>query len=112
MSAGAAEHIQTELQGWPGVEAGHGRFGSVRFTLGRRELGHVHGDEIADLPLRHEIADVLIAAGRARPHRWTRPGSGWVTVELRSEEDVKEAIELMRSTYERALTKRRQPAGP
>ena len=59
----ARARIEAEVVSWPGVETGPGRFGSRRFTIGRRELGHLHGDEIADLPLRPEVARNLIAAG-------------------------------------------------
>jgi Family of unknown function (DUF5519) len=102
----ASERIRNEVESWPEVETGPGRFGSVRFTVGRRELGHLHGDAIADLPLRLEIARELVAAGQAREHRWTPAGSGWVTVELTSDEDADRVIQLMRSSYERTLAKR------
>lgn len=104
------ERIQAEVGGWPGVETGPGRFGSVRFTLGRRELGHVHGETLADLPLRPEQARELVTAGDAREHRWTKPGSGWVSVELSSDEDVERVIELMRASYDRAVAKRAERA--
>ncbi len=100
------ERIADEVGSWPGVESGPGRFGSLRFTLGRRELGHLHGDRIADLPLRPETARRLIASGEAREHRFTPQGSGWVTVELRSDDDADRVIELMRASYERAVEKR------
>jgi hypothetical protein len=102
----ASERIRTEVESWPEVETDPGRFGSIRFTVGRRELGHLHGDSIADLPLRPEIARELVAAGQAREHRWTPAGSGWVTVELSSEQDADRVIELMRASYERTVAKR------
>jgi luciferase-like monooxygenase len=102
----ARARIEAEVVSWPGVETGPGRFGSVRFTVGRRELGHLHGDEIADLPLRPETARELIAAGQAREHRYTPEGSGWVTVELRSSDDADRVVELMRGSYERTIEKR------
>jgi luciferase-like monooxygenase len=102
----AADRISAEVEGWPGVESGPGRFGSVRFTIGRRELGHLHGDRIADLPLRPEVAAALVEAGEAREHRFTPEGSGWVTVELDSDDDVDRVIGLMRQSYDRALSKR------
>ena len=52
----ARERIAAEVESWPGVETGPGRFGSLRFVIGRRELGHLHGDRIADLPLRPQTA--------------------------------------------------------
>jgi Family of unknown function (DUF5519) len=103
----ASERIRAEVESWDEVETGPGRFGSVRFTVGRRELGHLHGDRIADLPLRRDIARELISAGEARDHRYTPPGSGWVTIELDTDEDADRVIELMRSSYERAIAKQR-----
>jgi hypothetical protein len=100
------ERIQAEVEGWPGVESGPGRFGSLRFTIGRRELGHLHGDRIADLPLRPEVAVRLIQKGAAREHRFTPQGSGWVTVDLTSDDDADRVIQLMRKSYERAIEKR------
>jgi Luciferase len=100
------QRIAAEVESWPGVETGPGRFGSLRFVIGRRELGHLHGDQIADLPLRPETARRLIASGEAREHRFTPQGSGWVTVELRSDDDADRVINLMRTSYERAVEKR------
>jgi Luciferase len=105
------QRITAEVGTWPGVESGPGRFGSLRFTVGRRELGHLHGEEIADLPLRPEVAAELIAAGDAREHRFTPERSGWVTVDLSSDEAAERVIELMRSGYERAVAKRPELAG-
>lgn len=102
----ASERIRAEVESWDEVETGPGRFGSVRFTLGRRELGHLHGDRIADLPLRPEKARELVLSGEARDHRYTPPDSGWVTIRLDSDEDADRVIELMRSSYERTLAKR------
>jgi hypothetical protein len=102
----ASERIRTEVESWDQVETGPGRFGSLRFTVGRRELGHLHGDSIADLPLRPERARELVAAGEAIEHRYTPPGSGWVTIELDGDEATGRVIELMRSSYERAIAKR------
>jgi predicted DNA-binding protein (MmcQ/YjbR family) len=101
-----SERITAEVEKWDEVETGPGRFGSVRFTVGRRELGHLHGDRIADLPLRPDLARELISSGRARDHRYTPPGSGWVTIELDADEDAERVIDLMRASYERAIAKR------
>ena len=105
------ERIEAEVASWPGVETGPGRFGSLRFTIGRRELGHLHGDQIADLPLRPDAARELIASGEAREHRFTPEGSGWVTVEIRSDDEADRVIALMRRSYERAVEKRPELAG-
>ena len=95
------EQIATTVRSWPGVEAAPHRFGGVEFRLGRRELGHLHGDRIADLPFPRRVRDELIAEGRAHPHH-VLPESGWITVSIRSPSEAENALELFRMAYERA----------
>jgi hypothetical protein len=104
-----AKVIADEVTSWPGVTAHDHRFGGVEFRLGMRQLGHLHGDRTADIPLRRALRDELVASGRARIHRW-RPDSGWVTVDLRSDDGREEALRLLRVGYDsamRARTRRR-----
>ena len=77
------------------------RFGGVELRLGRRELGHLHGDGLADLPFRRVVRDMLVETGRASPHH-VMPDSGWVSKRIDSAEDEAEAVELFRLSYERA----------
>src|SRR5690349_6156348 len=80
---GAADRIREAVSSWDGVDVAPHRFGGIEFRLGRRELGHLHGDRIADLPFPKRIRDELIAEGRARPHH-VLPDTGWVTVPIAS----------------------------
>lgn len=86
------------------------RFGGVEFKLGRRELGHIHGDSIADLPFPRRVRDELIAEGRARPHH-VLPDTGWVTAPIGESDEAENAIELFRLAYERARKARRARSG-
>ena len=106
MSHSTGEHIAATVRSWPGVEAAPHRFGGIEFRLGRRELGHLHGDRIADLPFPRRVRDQLIAEGRARPHH-VLPHSGWITVSIGSPEEAERAVELFRMAYERATNARR-----
>jgi hypothetical protein len=99
------EQIATVVQSWPGVEAAPHRFGGVEFRVGRRELGHLHGDRIADLPFPRRVRDELIAEGRARPHH-VLPDSGWITVSITSADEAEGAVDLFRRAYERAQNAR------
>jgi hypothetical protein len=92
--------IEAEVSSWPGVTAATHRFGGVEFRVGRRELGHVHGDRLADLPFPVAIRRELVAAGRAEPHH-ILPQSGWVSVRIRRDADADTVIELFRLNYER-----------
>src|ERR1700727_911889 len=100
------EQIASVVESWPGVEAASHRFGGIEFRLGRRELGHLHGDRIADLPFPRRVRDELIADGRARPHH-VLPDSGWITVSISRPAQVERTIELFALAYERAEEARR-----
>jgi hypothetical protein len=100
MKSAAAERIRAEVSAWPNITAKPHRFGGVEFSVGRREIGHLHGGHLLDLPFPMPVHDELIAAGRAEQHH-VLPDSGWVSFPIRSDEDVDRAIELLRLNYER-----------
>ena len=101
MTLHAGQDILNEVMAWPGVTAHDHQFGGVEFRLGKRQLGHLHGDRTADIPLKRELRNELVAAGRARIHRW-RPDSGWVTVDIDTERGRDEAVRLLRLGYQSA----------
>lgn len=100
--------IRQEVLSWPGVEAGPHRFGGVEFRVHHREIGHLHGDRLADLPFPTRIRDELVAAGRARPHH-VLPDSGWVSRWISGPEDIPDVVALFRMNYER-LARLSRPA--
>jgi hypothetical protein len=92
--------IVREISSWPGVTIGRHRFGGTEFRIGRRELGHVHGSRLADLPFPLLIRNELVSAGRAEPHH-IHPESGWVSFFIRGDQDVPRVIQLFRLNYDR-----------
>jgi Family of unknown function (DUF5519) len=104
-NVGVHERIAKAVTAWPGVERAPHRFGGIEFRLGKRELGHLHGDALVDLPFPRRVRDELVAAGRARPHH-VLPDSGWVSFWIESPDDVERAIALFRLGYERAVAAR------
>jgi hypothetical protein len=102
------ERIRRAVERWPGVSLAPHRFGGVEFRLGRRELGHLHGDWLADLPFPVRVREELVRAGRARPHH-ILPESGWVSYPLHDPAAVPGAIALFRLAYERAVAQRGLP---
>ena len=105
MTRSASERITAAVIAWPGVEKAPHRFGGIEFRIGRRELGHLHGDVLADLPFPRAIRDELVAAGRVSPHR-VLPDSGWVSFRIGPSDDVTTAVELFRLAYDRASADR------
>jgi hypothetical protein len=92
--------IVRAVSAWQGVTVGPHRFGGTELRVGRRELGHVHGNRLADLPFPLLVRNDLVATGRAQPHH-IYPESGWVSVPIQSEIDVPRVLELFRMNYER-----------
>jgi hypothetical protein len=107
---GLAGHIAAAVTAWPGVTARAHSVGGIEFRLGRRELGHVHGDRLADIPFPKRVRDELLKAGRVRPHH-VLPGSGWASRQIASREDADEVVELLRLNYERAVALAEQRGG-
>src|SRR5260370_19531982 len=103
---GAGDLIRETVLSWPGVEAMPHRFGGVEYRYGRKEIGHVHCDRLADLPLPRKLHDKVIPAGRAEPHH-VLPETGWVSCWIKSPEDADNGIALFRVQYERYSIARR-----
>lgn len=97
--------IVREVSAWPGVTVGRHRFGGTEFRVGRRELGHLHGSRLADLPFPLLIRDDLVAEGRAQAHH-VHPDSGWVSYAIRDRADVEPVVALFRLNYERPWAER------
>lgn len=92
--------IEREVGGWPGVEEKEHRFGGIEFRVNGHEIGHLHGDRLADLPFPVRMRKELVESGRAQLHH-VLPRTGWVSYRIGGEEDVAGALDLFRKNYER-----------
>lgn len=99
---GAGQQICLAVSSWNEIEHAPHRFGGTEFRVGRREIGHVHGDSLVDIPFPLPVRDELLKSGEAEPHH-ILPKSGWVSIFLRAPDDVERAIGLLRRSYELAL---------
>ena len=96
---GAQVSITKAVTSWAGVTFAPHRFGGVEYVIGKREIGHIHGDHMVDIPFPKKVRDEIVAAGRAEPHH-ILPETGWVSFYLRQEDDVEKAIALLRENFE------------
>ena len=92
--------VRRELLGHPGVTEGAHRFGGIVFHLGRRELGHLHGETVADLPFPPHLRDELVASGRVAPGHGD--SDRWVSRRVEGPEDVEQIVALFALSYEHA----------
>ncbi len=108
----ASERITEEVLSWPGVEAGPGERGEFSFKLGRRELGHLHGDHALHLGFPKAVWHELHDQGRIDYHPVFPGRPGYAARRIRTEEDVRDVIALLRLNYDRATgPARARPAG-
>ncbi|WP_457852002.1 luciferase domain-containing protein [Halalkalicoccus ordinarius] len=54
----------------------------MEFTIGEREIGHVHGSRVLDVDFPRRVKDALIAEGNTNDHRFA---GGWTSFSLDSE---------------------------
>lgn len=98
----ARQRILNEVQSWPGVVTQPHRFDRIEFRLGKRELGHLHGDSLPDVPFPLSVKEELIAAGKAQEHH-ILPESGWISYRIQSGEDIEHAVQLLHRSLEIAV---------
>ncbi len=99
---GARDAIETAILAWPHVEAHPHRFGGREYRIGKREIGHIHGDHLLDIPFPTKVRDEVLAAGLAQPHHLL-PETGWISFYFHEAADAERAISLLRRSYEIAL---------
>jgi len=106
----ASEQITAEVTSWPGVEAGGGDRGELSFRLGRREIGHLHGDHVLHLGFPKAVWHELHDQGRIDYHPVFPGKPGYASRRLDSEDDVRDAIALLRLNYDRGVAHHGLPA--
>jgi hypothetical protein len=99
----ASEQITSEVLSWPGVNAGPGRRGEFAFTVGRKEIGHLHGDRVAHFGFPKQVWTELFDEGRIGYHPVFpgKPGFGARAIE--DDEDIRDVIAILRINYERVV---------
>ena len=98
----ANKTINKTVLEWSGVTKHVHRYGGTEWRLGRREIGHIHGNYLVDIPFPKKVRNEVITAREAEPHH-ILPDTGWISFYLREPEDVHRAINLLRRSYDLAV---------
>jgi hypothetical protein len=107
----ARERIVAEVTSWPGVRTGPGDLGELSFRLGRREIGHLHGDRAAHFAFPKAMWTDLRQQGRILPHPVFPDSPGLASRKIADEADVREVIALLRLNYDRVVARHGLPPG-
>jgi hypothetical protein len=101
-----SQQITDEVTSWPGVDAGPGRRGEFAFTVGGREIGHLHGDHAAHFGFPKDVGAELREQGRVGPHPVAPHKTAWAARRIEDEADVRDVINLLRLNYDRVTAQR------
>ena len=105
----ASERITAEVTAWPGVTAGPGRRGEFAFKVGKREIGHLHGDHAAHFSFPKAVWAELYAEERITHHPVFPGKEGPAARRIETEEDVQDVIAMMRLNYDRMAERAARP---
>jgi hypothetical protein len=105
----ASEQITEAVTAWPGVAAGPGRRGEFAFTVGRRQLGHLHGDHAAHFSFPKQVWAELFEQGRIVHHPVFPGKEGPAARRIADEADVRDVIALLRLNYDRIVARHGLP---
>ena len=105
----ASEQIVEEVTSWPGIEAGPGRRGEFAFKLGRREIGHLHGDHAAHFFFPKQVWIELMEERRIVHHPVFPGRQGPAARRIEDEADVRDVIALLRLNYDRIVDRHGVP---
>src|SRR3954466_1592761 len=98
-----SQQITDEVTSWPGVEAGLGDRGEWGFSVGRRPIGHLHGDRVAHFMFPKDVGAQLREQGRIGPHPVAPDKPAWGARQIRTDDDLRDVIALLRMNYERVV---------
>jgi hypothetical protein len=104
-----SQQITDEVTSWPGVEAGMGDRGEWGFKVGRRPIGHLHGDHVAHFSFPKEVGVELHKEGRIGPHPVAPDKPAWGARPIQTDEDTRDVIALMRMNYNRIVERHGTP---
>ena len=99
----ASERITAEVTSWPGVTAGPGSRGEFSFKVGRREIGHLHGDHALHIGFPKKVWQELFDQGRIDYHPVFPGKPGYAARRIENAADVEDAIAMLRMNYDRAI---------
>jgi hypothetical protein len=100
-----AQAVAEAISAWPSVHTRtHWLLGDERevdgtdFYLGQEELGHIHLNGEAHIAVSKAVRAALIAAGRAKPFRWS---DSFVVFHIKTAKDRSLAEALFELSYQR-----------
>lgn len=95
------DEIENTVLSWERTSVRPHKFGGIEFNVNAREIGHIHGNGLLDVPFSRSVKEQLIAEsnGRVKEHHIFKK-SGWISLYIKDSNDRDVAIEVLRRAYE------------
>jgi Family of unknown function (DUF5519) len=105
-----AQRIVDEVTSWPGVDGAPGTRGEFTFKVGKREIGHLHGDHAAHFGFPKDVWHELYDQGRIVYHPVFPDRAGPAARRMENDADVADVIAMLRLNYDRVIARYGLPA--
>jgi hypothetical protein len=95
------DEIESEVLSWKQMSEQAHKFGGIQFNVGHKEIGHIHGNGLLDIPFSKAVKAHLLDEyeGKVKDHHIFKK-SGWVSFYIRNAEDKDLAVKLLMQSYE------------
>ena len=104
-----SEQITGVVASWPGVVVDDGELGELAFTVGPREIGHLHGDHAAHFTFPPALWRELAADDRITHHPVFPTKTGPAARAIHDDADVRDVVALFRMNYDRVVARHGLP---
>ena len=95
------DDIENTVLSWDKTSIQPHKFGGVQFNVGNREIGHIHGNGLVDVPFKRSTKEELIieSKGKVKEHHIFKK-SGWISLYVQNTADKDLAIRVLMRSYE------------
>ena len=92
------DEIESEILSWSGTTVSLHKYGGLQFNVKGEEFGHLHSNGLMDVLYSKKQKQQLMEEGRISAHHLFSQ-TGWISFLIKSESDMKYAINLLRTSY-------------
>ncbi|MHA4895386.1 luciferase domain-containing protein [Pedobacter sp. PWIIR3] len=92
------DEIENEVLSWEDTYTSLHKYGGLQFNAKGKEIGHLHGNGLLDIPYSRKAKALLLKDGRVEAHHVFRQ-SGWISFNIINYDDKRYAVELLEIAY-------------
>jgi Luciferase len=102
------DEIEAQTLRWPGISISTHKYGGMQINCSGKEVGHIHSNGLLDMLLSRNIKSRLMLENDRIQEHHSFKNTGWISLYIHTEYDLKFALKLLRLGYERIVEKELQ----